>query len=375
MAGAPQQQQSQQDSGMGALWIAAVVILVIWGIWHFYHTQIVTFIIHVKLYEAYLVSLFTSSIDPLIQAIENLTPEAYGTLSVNQVFIVSEKIGKYYQFPILIFSLFAGVYIFKRSPIVQYRQKYTMETLVTEEEKNWPQITPVMKLDLIKMNIDEGPWASAMTPLQFVKKHKIFKTVPIETAEAILAHKTKYYVSLFSDQAHRVLSMQMGSLWNGIDALPIHMQALFSIFAARGAKDSKNSSDLLNQISFSSKSGKLNFSGTASLLKKYRTHKNVQKIISSHAYVLTVLASMLQLAREDGVLSSADFLWLKPLDRPLWYMLNTVGRKTPFIEVAGAYGHWKAELEFGYPIIVPMVNEAVKALDAALKEILYIPEE
>jgi len=334
VAGAPQQQQSQQDSGMGALWIAAVVILVIWGIWHFYHTQIVTFIIHVKLYEAYLVSLFTSSIDPLIQAIENLTPEAYGTLSVNQVFIVSEKIGKYYQFPILIFSLFAGVYIFKRSPIVQYRQKYTMETLVTEEEKNWPQITPVMKLDLIKMNIDEGPWASAMTPLQFVKKHKIFKTVPIETAEAILAHKTKYYVSLFSDQAHRVLSMQMGSLWNGIDALPIHMQALFSIFAARGAKDSKNSSDLLNQISFSSKSGKLNFSGTASLLKKYRTHKNVQKIISSHAYVLTVLASMLQLAREDGVLSSADFLWLKPLDRPLWYMLNTVGRKTPFIEVS-----------------------------------------
>ncbi len=35
---------------------------------------------------------------------------------------------------------------------------------------NWPQITPVLDLDLIKTDIDKGPWAMAMTPMQFCKR-------------------------------------------------------------------------------------------------------------------------------------------------------------------------------------------------------------
>ncbi len=54
----------------------------------------------------------------------------------------------------------------------------------------------------------------------------------------------------------------------------------------------------------------------------------------------------------DGVQASADFLWLKPIDRRLWYMLNTVGRQTPFAEVAGPYAHWLAEREMGKRILM-----------------------
>ena len=87
------------------------------------------------------------------------------------------------------------------------------------------------------------------------------------------------------------------------------------------------------------------------------------------------MASMLEEARQDGVQASADFLWLKPLDRRLWYTLNTVGRQTPFIEVAGIFAHWIAEKEAQRRLRVPMVEEATNAVELALKDVVYRPDE
>jgi intracellular multiplication protein IcmP len=86
---------------------------------------------------------------------------------------------------------------------------------------------------------------------------------------------------------------------------------------------------------------------------------------------LTVMASMLEAARLDGVLSSAEFLWLKPIDRQLWFMLNSVGRWTAVVEVGGPFAHWLAEKEIGRPIKTPLVDQATKALEIAMQEIVY----
>ena len=85
--------------------------------------------------------------------------------------------------------------------------------------------------------------------------------------------------------------------------------------------------------------GKVNFSGTYPLLRKHVQHKVVGKAVSPHAYVLTAMSSLLEVARATGVLASAEFLWLKRFDRKLWYMLSSVGRQTPFPEVAGPFSH------------------------------------
>ena len=57
------------------------------------------------------------------------------------------------------------------------------------------------------------------------------------------------------------------------------------------------------------------------------------------SYALTLMGSMLELARADGVLAVAEFIWLKPVDRRLWYMLGSAGRQTPFVEVSGPSSH------------------------------------
>lgn len=80
-------------------------------------------------------------------------------------------------------------------------------------------------------------------------------------------------------------------------------------------------------------------------------------------------------AREDGVLPSCDFLWVKPLDRRLWYVINNVGRQTPAVEVGGIFSHWNTETALKRPLSVPLVIDAVNALEVALSEILYIPSD
>jgi intracellular multiplication protein IcmP len=180
-------------------------------------------------------------------------------------------------------------------------------------------------------------------------------------------------VSLKRGQTNKVFIMQLGPLWHSVDRLPPHVRALFAIFAGRHNSD-PGAVALLKQLS-SSATTKLDFTGVDQLLKKYIDTKPVQQVIQSHAYILTVMASMLVLARLDGVQASADFLWLKPLDRRLWYTLNTVGRQTPFTEVAGIFAHWVAEKELGKKLQIPMVEEATNALELALKEIIYKPDE
>ena len=100
-----------------------------------------------------------------------------------------------------------------------------------------------------------------------------------------------------------------------------------------------------------------------------------KKVVEGNAYVLTVMASMIMAARADGVQASADFLWLKPLDRRLWYVLNSMGRQTPYTEAAGVYAHWLAEKEAGRKLIIPMIEMATNALEIALKELIYHPDE
>ena len=91
----------------------------------------------------------------------------------------------------------------------------------------------------------------------------------------------------------------------------------------------------------------------------------------SHAYVGTLMASLLEIARIEGVLATAEFLWLKLVDRRLCYMLNSVGRQATIVEVAGLFAHWRSEKRLERPL----VKEAVTALEKDITTVLYILEE
>ena len=175
--------------------------------------------------------------------------------------------------------------------------------------------------------------------------------------------------------AKRVFTLQLGPYWDGFDRCPPHARVLAAIFLARMNRDRGSAIQIMEELDKSSTMGKPNYSVANSVLKKYQQTELVQEIVDKHAYLLTVLASLLFASRDDGVVPSSEFLWLKPVDRRLWYMLNCVGRQTPFAEVSGPFAHWKAEKAMGRRSLVPMIDEAIKALEIAVKEVKLSPKE
>ena len=368
MAGAPQQGQS--DNSAGILWGIAAIFVTMGGLWYAFHVPIIRGYLSLKLFEVNILNiLFNDKYIALAQEI------IYGkvnaeTLGLHGVLDIGSSVGNVIRYPFIILMVILAFVVYFGNATRVFKREYSMKSLATEEYHNWPQITPVIGLDLIKVDIDSGPWAMAMTPMQFCKRFDLLQEVRPERVQGMARSDwDRIDVILKRGDANRLFIMQLGPLWQGPNKLPPHARALFAAFAARVNADNAGSK-LLLQMAASSR-GKINYAGVDALLKKHYDTKLVQKIVQSHAYVLTVMASMLVGARMDGVQASADFLWLKPLDRRLWYTLNTVGRQTPFIEVGGIFAHWVAEKEAEKKLIVPMVEEATNAVELALKDILY----
>lgn len=369
---APAQQQQSGDNSLAPLWIILCIFLLGWLLWTFFHTQIVACALQIKFWESRLISFALPSMWPLPLSIHRLIP---AEVPFPQLLDVSREVGNYLRYPIIVILVILALIIYFGHINLQFKRFYNMETLAEAERKNWPQISPVIKLDLVKEDIDKGPWAMALSPMQFAKKYQLLHEEKIIPSMTMTAKKhNQRTVSIKREAANHIFVMQCGEYWQGIHYLKPATKALFAVFAARANHDRDGALKLLLQIAESTVNGRLDFSGVDVLLEKHKNNKLVQRVIHSHAYVLTVMASMLVLARKEGVLATADFLWLKPTDRLLWFMLNSVGRQTAFAEVSGPFAHWNVEQAMGRRLMVPMVEEAVNGLEAAIKNILYIPD-
>lgn len=370
-----QQQPNQGDNSLSALWIIVGVFVAAYFLWIGLRKYIVALVLKLKLFELMLVDWVTTAnygskyIDP---AKEQIFLMAANTENVQFQHLIdlSTYVGDFIKIPVAMILLGLAYLAYNSDLTLSFKKKYDMKSLTNEEKVNWPQINPVVKLNLAKQHVEEGPWAMAMTPMKFAKKNQLIEVLP-----DLPGKLPGQNIRIRKGSANQIFALQLGKLWSGWENLPDYGIALFAIFAARINHERKPAETLIKQIAISSGGEKLNLAGAKQIAEKYGSSKPVQTIIARHAYEYTVLATMLSLARSDGVLPSADFLWLKPRDRVMWFVLNGVGRQTPTVEVSGIYAHWFAELELKRKLYVPMVDEATVALQVAVSEMIYHPDE
>ncbi len=366
----------QEEGSTGVLWAIAGLFVMLGIVWYLFKDQIIWGFLRLKLWELDVLTLFVSSTSNLAQ-LKNLVLQVNpSALSFQDMVTIGQMVGTYLRIPFAAILLALAVIVYLGSSTRSFKATYSMKSLAVSERDNWPQILPVLGLDLVRTDLDQGPWAMAMTPVQFCKKNNLIEEYRRPRQEGTLRRETeRIEVQLKRGEANKLFALQLGSKWEGVNRLPPYARALFAVFAARINADSKPAAAVLEQLNRSSNLKQMNFAGVDALLKKYENTKIVKKILETHAYVLTVMAAMLVAARLDGVQATADFLWLKPLDRRLWYVLNTMGRQTPFVESAGPFAHWVAEREAGRRLIVPMIETATNALELALKSMVYHPDE
>lgn len=374
--GQPGGAENAEKNSMAILWIIGSIFAIGYIIWSFYGEALQRFFLFVRTWEVRLINLFVSGerIENLEARILELTPD---TLTLAMANAISELVGEYLRWPVAILLAVMAWLVFRGHMTMRFVRVHNMQTLLAQEKFNWPAVSLVEKLNLTDMDINTGPWAMAQTPLQFAKKHKLLKVEQVPEGKGAWRSQSQYKATVDREKAHRVFALQLGPLFNPnqILKMPKHAQALFAIFAARSAHDTEGSRALLDRLSISAGRGNMDYSGVMKLLTKHIKAKPVERCMQRHAYITTLLASMLELGRTDGVLAAAEFLWLKPIDRRLWYMLNSVGRQVVFSEIAGAYAHWLAEKELQRPLSVPLIAEATRALEDGIAKVVYVPEE
>jgi intracellular multiplication protein IcmP len=361
-------QGQQVDSGLAPFWIMLLVFLCALVIWWFAHEYITAFIFKIKLYQAYFLSLFTDQLDKAVVYLETVDPSS---VNWEQVTRVATYVGNYTRYPMIAILAALAAVLYFSNITMRFRKTYSMKSLREQEQQNWPQIKPVVKLNLIDQDISKGPWAMALSPMEFAFQNKLLRKRDI----AVTQLSAESLVSLRKGDARRIFTLQLGAYWSGYQNIPGHARALMAVFFAKIKRERDTFNDLLRQFNESTATGKLDFSKVDSVIERYKDEPAIRGIFQRHAYFLTIMASLLEEARKDGVVATADFLWLKPVDRRLWYMLSSVGRQTPFTEVAGPYAHWLAEKELGRKSMVPMIEEAVRGLELAVQETKLLPEQ
>lgn len=371
-----QQDPNASKNDYAILWILALITIIGGLIVYFLGDYLKIAFLYIRKYQAMGASLFTDKLDQNIREIDQvIVNNQYDVLAFQNMVDLSQWIGSFWVYPSVGVLIIMALYLLKNNASMRWKTKHNMDTLIRQEQKNWPQIAPVVPLDLVDLNINEGPWAMAKNPMQYAKVMKLLEIDKVSDSKAAWKATENYRAKLIKEKAHRAFVNQMGPLWQGVNALPPHTKALFAIFAARCEHKADDARAYCGELAQNAAKGEMQYSRTEEFLKKYGNNKAVKRCTERHAYVYTVMASMLELARTDGVLASADFLWLKPVDRKLWYVLNTVGRQTAPVEIAGPWAHWLAEKEMHRALSVPMVEEAVKAYEKGLAQMVYVPDD
>lgn len=386
------QQQGQESSGMEGLYYSAFMVVLGAAVWLYHRDEIIYAFFSVSLYQAYAMILPLHLLNEVYEVVATsigistplpawlsgeLLSEAINTIVSTPVSQVSgsdfgyvlQIVGLYFAGYITPIWVALSVYLIFFDAAGLYRNIYSLETLRSKESQNWPYICTVTGQDLLKYDLDEGVFAMAQQPMQFAKINNLLDHQMINGQQAVTINRVR---------AHQVFTLQMGPMWHGnLQGFPPHILALFAAFAAKAEHDTDTCNKLLRQIAESSAGGNknLNYSGTYAILEQHLKSMRIAKAVGPHAFLLPAMASLLELARDDGVLAGAEFLWLKTIDRPLWYMLNSVGRRTAFPEISGPFGHWMVEKRLRRPLKTPMVTEAIDGLEEAVAEVIYKPDE
>ncbi len=120
-------------------------------------------------------------------------------------------------------------------------------------------------------------------------------------------------------------------------------KALLALWAAVafGGKEGRDEfckyRDKLNWSSYKTADGKANLSLVQPLYNKYRTNPGLNKIFAIHHWEHTALYTLLGLAQKKGRFTTAEVLWLRPINRVMFFSMNTCGAHTPHTEAATTF--------------------------------------
>lgn len=267
---------------------------------------------------------------------------------------------------------------------------FDMSSFRNQESELWPTIKPALSVSEKSINdLSDPEWSMSIRPENFFwnesRNIKFFDFFDSVNDKYNLNKKDKSFLDLEKkdvkfkikeEEFRKFFLEQLGEPWTGADNLTEEELNILCIFITKADRQTDlslkyvrlcsnyyNSLKGLKNRKIRKQSKKEIQELRKKILSEYLEKPNIQKIINSYYYKYTVFAGLLESAREDGVLANSDFIWLKPKNRTLWYILSSVGRNLPFADAAGIWSHFNYEKRVGFSLNIPKIEKAVESID------------
>lgn len=202
--------------------------------------------------------------------------------------------------------------------------------------------------------------------------------------------------SIDYDKTVKVFEEQLGPVISDTGKLPEHYRALAAIFMTRivcrgeeGRRKGKAMLDAINLSCDPNKTGNgqnadcrpaFDFTSAASEFDGLFKHPDILPVGTYFIHEKTFIMRLLNEARRDGKLPPSEFIWLKLIDRQLWYALYGVSKNLiakGYSEGGAAFGqYWAAQAAMQHEQILcePHLDEVVRGFEKRLFEANMVSE-
>lgn len=317
--------------------------------------------------------------------------------------------GRYFRWLTIPLSLLCFWKLFSSNVVERYRYAMTAKKLIEHNAHFVPCLRPIAHRDLLAESLDVGPWRVAQQALQFAVANRLLllpnkKPVDAErmpgTRGLVLGKngisrenspcliraddtfQKEYALTFDVEAALEIFALQMGERYFGKESLPTHMLGLAAAFMAFGFGHKDVAQRLLDHMSTTFREKKteqgtvwsVDSADAETLFDEYAATEEIQELSEQHGeYGITFLMALLFFAKQKGLLACSEYIWLKPLDRTLWYALNQIGGKAAWAESAGPWAHYQFEEALGERVEEKQCAEAAKALRYVLEMEGWLP--
>ena len=402
------QEKSSDSTVFLLIALALVVFLGLPALYAAKAGSINAFLLDVAKWELRPFWILSEDVEKVLTHLAQTPPEAF---TWKQVMAALEYAGSWLRWPL--FAMLGGLfYLAWTGRGKSFTRRFSMETLLENNVRSFPCLAPVVgrgKYLLDPKNFDEGPWMMARSPLQFALEKGLLRDGKDEafTPDQALrnglgeADMPAYGQGRFDrSRAMNVFHEQLGPKFMGVADLPPFRQALAAAFLAYAAGERKEAVAILDEMSLSytqepeadtppTEGAEKDPEPRCTVLEDPAFRERIGDTLARHrgileepclkrhsAYVLPWFMALLTRARKKGVLAGPQFLFTRPIDRPLWYALNQCGGRAAWVEAFAPWAHYMAEEKAGKALEKPDMADAAYSLEAALDALgwLYCPD-
>jgi len=362
---------ADDNTGFNLIVVVLGCVIGAWLLWSAFHIEVSSAVLALLDHQVAFTRLFTHRFDLMYRQIRAIDPDS---ATLGDLYRASRAVGMFFRLPAAALLLVLAAACGAWAAPVRFRRAFDLDGLLREQAKSFPLTAAIVRRRLQLSQPAVGtprPADYALTPDEWIARFATGSGGGFdETA------------------ARRMLRHQLGPRWLGIAQASPQVRATFAVFALHLAQRRIEALRLLGDLSTGLSDPDRDqpegperplalpaaaLAEADNVLRDDLLVAPALAIANRHAYTNTALMALLNAARlQAGVLAPAQFVWLKLVDRPLWYALSSLGfgsagigrslHPNPRVEALGARDHWAAERLVGGPAVEPSLDRAVEAL-------------